>query len=191
MSNLDNQITYVTDGQRIKPTTATRELQRQIEALQDQTNGLDQAWFGAFIATIFMSRPWLASFDLGIEKSYEYDDQGGYYETFNVNISNCTPVDSEAVPDEFRDTANAMDASLVADDIEQVVDGNGVDLYAPFSEEDQWDITVTLNRAAIAHLLGDSEIDGRALFAALTAKAAAPVAEPGPQQAPSGEAVPA
>lgn len=190
MSNLHDQITYVTDGNQVKPTQATREVQRQIQELQDLTRGLDQAWFGAFIATIFLSRPWLASFDLSIEKSYEYDDQGGYHECFDVSISDCTPVDSEPVPDQFCDD-DAFDARLVADDIEQELDGNGVDLFAPFSEDDEWDINVSLNRAAIAHLLGDSEIDGRALFAAVMAKAAKPAAEPGAPQAPTVAVVPA
>lgn len=133
---------------------------RYREARAEQAR-LDNCWAGAVLAGLFLKHLWLDAVRLSFEVRSEYDDSGGFYRCVSCRVSVPRAVPGHPLPEEAS-AQGEFDPDAAVSFLEDEVEDNDWDLYAGLAEHPEGydDLTVTLERSAIAELLLQVPFDG-------------------------------
>jgi len=141
------------------------KLQDGIRKLQGQ---MDASYAGAILAKLFLANPWLASFEIGLNSSMEYDDRGGYFFCCSVTVSDVEALDGVEMPQDLTNSGT-INPIVAADYLENILMDHETSLYDAFSgdRDAMEDLSITVCRARVAPMLQNQTLDGREAFAAL------------------------
>lgn len=137
------------------------EADTRYRAAQADRDRLDRSWVGAVLAGLFLQHAWLDAITLTLEVSPEYDDGGGFYRSTRCQASAPRAVPGQPLPEEVF-PEGAFDPDAATSLIEEELEDGMFDLYAGLAEypEGYSDLTVSLERSAIAALLQHCPVDG-------------------------------
>lgn len=157
---------YVLRHGSLALNAAGRDLTERMSETNRAMERLNRSWIGAFIAALFVDRPWLASFRLTIGASYEFDDSGGTYLSYWSAVSEVAGVDSCPTPAALCGHG-ALDADLVAEELRGAIECHERTFLEIVRGDGGGTATLTFRRCALAGLLDHAEIAGSAAYAAL------------------------
>lgn len=146
---------------------AGAQARARYDAARAERDRIEHSWAGAMLAGLFLRHAWLEAVTLTFEVTSEYDDSGGFYRCIRCSVSACRAVAGQVLPpQDFPEAVFDPDAavSTIADDLADCE----FDLYAGLAgyPEGFDTLTVPLERAAIATLLGHCPFDGTLACAA-------------------------
>ncbi|MCK4140381.1 hypothetical protein KM864_18540 (plasmid) [Ralstonia solanacearum] len=157
---------YVLKDGKLDLNAAVRDLTERMSEMSRAVERLNRSLTGAFIASLFVDRPWLASFRLSIERSHEFDDSGGTYRCYRSTVSEVVGVDAARIPVELGEQG-ALDEVLAAADLEEAIECHEWNFFECGRGQGDATVTLTFRRCDLAHLLDLPEIEGTAACAAL------------------------
>ena len=140
-----------------EPTEAMGKL-RRIEGLIQHARKLDDlSYSGASVAAVLARRPWLESFELEVRSSPEMGDEGGFYTSYTVALSDfvVSTGSGVAIPDELQDDDGTLDESAAAEDIESDLEHYEATLGAAagLADGEEDERTFTVSRSALQDIL--------------------------------------
>ncbi len=157
---------YVLKDGKLDLNAAGRDLTARMSEMGRAVERLNRSWTGAFIASLFVERPWLASFRLSIERSHEFDDSGGTYLCYWSTVSGVVCAEAARIPAELCEQG-ALDEALAAADLEDAIECHERNFFEFGRGEGDGKVTLPFRRCDLAHLLDHPEIEGTAACSAL------------------------
>ncbi|MGA3983468.1 hypothetical protein ACI2VE_20065 [Ralstonia nicotianae] len=142
---------YVLKDGKLDLNAAGRDLTERMSEMSRAVERLNRSLTGAFIASLFVDRPCLASFRLSIERSHEFDDSGGTYRCYRSTVSEVVGVDAARIPVE----------------LEEAIECHEWNFFECGRGQGDATVTLTFRRCDLAHLLDLPEIEGTAACTAL------------------------
>lgn len=154
---------YVYESDKVEANEEADRLIELADEVRQAALRLDFAWAAAFLAGMFVERPWLQGFNLSLTRTHEHSDEGGTYTSYSVSLSGVRFVQGQELPEDLQDEGlDAADA--VESDLKEQCSDWEIDLCEPFlgpTGEDELDLT--LDRTALAGLLATEPISGLAV----------------------------
>lgn len=130
-------------------------------------NLVDAAWCGALIANIFKARPWLQSFQLDLDVSSEFGDEGQAYRSVSACVLNITAVEGQVLSEELT-SEGVFDADAANQELVAIFDEEHEEIYASLMPPWEYsDLRLKFDRGAVADLLSVCPISGQEAFVRL------------------------
>lgn len=122
---------------------------------------------GAILARLFQRHAWLDAVTLCFAVTSEYNDYGGTYRSVSCQAAAPRDVPEQALPEDLF-PEGTFDPDAAVSLVEEELLDDDFDLYLGCAEEPEGydDLTVSLERSAIATLLQQSPLDGSLASAA-------------------------
>lgn len=166
------KVGFSLDGENLLPLPS--ELMPKLSRLNTlKTREYSQSFLGATLANIARQEPWLKEFQVCIETSSEYDDQGSTYIAYHIAIEDVvlregvglpSSVDADS-PDREDQASNYLEYTWFDDGVESTY----FEAFADAGETSSISFKVNLDR--ITPILQQNSIEGEVAFALLKIEA--------------------
>lgn len=150
----------VTDAE--PAATSAMSTLRNIAGLTRCATSLDDlSYSGAVLASVLLSRPWLASFSLEVKSEATMGDEGGFFNSYSLEVDSVNALvgaKSEHIPEDIQDEEGGLDSSMAADDIASELENAAPSFAAAVGLADGGDeeFTFTVERSALRDVFDSS-----------------------------------
>jgi hypothetical protein len=126
------------------------------------------SFVGATAASFLLRWPWLASMELSLSVTWEYDDQGGTYRSVYLNVRDVVTQANLPIPESFQNGDGVLDEDLVGEKVEEILENELFELHhgATGDPRSTEDATILVCRESLSALLAadGKEVSGLSCF---------------------------